>query len=737
MMTNSQHSESKAFYLLHPTLQRWIWKQRWTNLRDIQEEAIHSILANDRDVIISAATAGGKTEAAFLPVLSDVLRTNSEGVAVLGIIPLKALINDQYQRLESLTQATGIPVFAWHGDVTASKKNKALASSGSVLLITPESLEALFVTRPDQTMRAFRSLNRIIVDELHVFIGAERGRQLQSLMHRVEYVVGKKIPRIGLSATLGDMLMASDFLRHDKTMPCDTLQAKTGGRELRVQLRGYHREISDDKSNNILESKKDKALAKHLFNHLRGSNNLIFSNSRMGVEGLTDDLRALCDELKMPNEFFPHHGNLSKSFREDIESRIKKQSLPTSVVCTSSLELGIDIGSVKSVAQIGPPPSVSSLCQRIGRSGRTEGAPAILRNYITEFEHVNESKRSLDEILFLGMIQAIAMIHLLVRGWVEPPYPDRLHLSTFVQQLLSVITQYNGARPVFLWNLLCETGPFSSITIKIFKHILTRLGEKDVLHQSKDGTLLLGLRGEKIVEHYGFYAAFMSPEELTVVAGGKVLGTLCPNKDLCAGVTIVFAGRRWIVNSYDQQRKQLHVSPSSTGKVPVFYGGEGPIVHDEVRSEMVRCLKSSNIPIFLDVKAKEMLEKARSNFAKINQNGRILFRTKNNTTFIIWKGDKVCYTIHLLLLRAGLSSRIAGCVFQVSNVSPDKLLEILEQIISQPLPEESDLTKWVEVKGREKYDYLLDDYLLDVSCCVGLLDLEGARIAVAEFCTAS
>jgi ATP-dependent Lhr-like helicase len=712
-----------------------VWKQRWTNLRDIQEQAINSILANDRDVIISAATASGKTEAAFLPVLSDVLRTNSDGVAVLGIIPLKALINDQYQRLESITQATDIPVFAWHGDVTASQKSKALASSGSVLLITPESLEALFVTRPDQAMRAFRCLKRIIVDELHAFIGAERGRHLQSLMHRVEKIVGKKIPRIGLSATLGDMSMASEFLRHNKTMPCEVLQAKAGGRELCVQLRGYHRIVFDDKKKNLQEAKKDKELAKHIFKHLRGSNNLIFSNSRMGVEGLTDDLRELSDELKVPNEFFPHHGNLSKSFRQDVESRIKKQSVPTSVVCTSSLELGIDIGAVKSVAQVGPPPSVSSLCQRIGRSGRSEGSAAILRNYITEFEHVNEGKRSLNEILCLGMIQAIAMINLLVRGWVEPPQPERLHLSTFIQQLLSLIAQYSGSKPVFLWHILCEEGPFSSISVEMFKHLLTLLGKKNVLHQSKDGTLLLGQKGERIVEHYGFYAAFMSHEELTVVAGGKSLGTLRPNRDLCAGATIVFAGKRWIVNSYDPKRKQLHVSASSAGTVPLFGGGEGPILHDEVRIEMGRCLRSSDIPIFLDVNAKKMLTKARSNFSKISDSGRILFQTKDKTTFVIWKGDRVCYTIHLLLLKAGLTSHLAGCVFQVYQMSPDKLIEKLEQVLSQSLPEASDLTKWVEVKGREKYDYLLDDYLLDASCCVGLLDLDGARKAISEFYT--
>ncbi|WP_264984123.1 DEAD/DEAH box helicase [Pseudodesulfovibrio portus] len=725
---SSQHSESRGFTLLHPSIQRWIWKQGWTSLRDIQEQAIGSILDCNRDVIISASTAGGKTEAAFLPAISDVLRAEPEGVGILGIIPLKALINDQFQRMEGVTRNTDVPVFAWHGDISTSRKGKALSTPSSILLITPESLEALFVRRHAELRKAFRSLRRIVVDELHAFIGTERGMQLQSLMHRVEMAAGRKIPRIGLSATLGDMSMASDFLRHDGSLPCDIIESKTGGRELKVQVRGYVETKSNGPDHN--EQSVWQAIGSHLFTTLRGSNNLAFANSRQNVELLSDMLRRTSEATRVPNEFFPHHGSLSKEIREETEERLKKHSLPTSVVCTNTLELGIDIGSVKSVAQIGPPPSVASLCQRIGRSGRKEGDPAILRAYVREAEW--DAELPLFHKLRLRTVQVVAMIQLLAQGWNEPPLPNRLHLSTFIQQLLSSISQHGGMNPAAAWSALCGTGPFAHIDTDVFKHLLTVLGAKDILLQAGDGTLLLGEKGERIVEHYTFYAAFTSPEEVSIVTEGKTLGTLTTVYPIVPDSFLIFAGRRWIIKSYDEERKQVLVSPATGGELPKFDGSGGSFVHDRVREEMRNCLETTALPPFLDKQGQELLAQARKTYAEVGLKHKGVLTKGTDTTFVVWKGDRICFTIFLMLLKSRLSVDYVGPVFTAHKVSPADFNEAIGTILKSPPPDPMVLIHTLKGKEKEKFDYLLDDGLLDAACSVGILDVEGAINALSH-----
>lgn len=714
-------SESRAFSLLHPSIQRWIWKQGWTRLRDIQEQAVGSILSSDRDVIISASTAGGKTEAAFLPAISDVLRSEPEGISILGIIPLKALINDQYQRLDGIIRDTELPIFAWHGDISASRKGKALSTPSSILLITPESLEALFVKRHPEVRKAFQSVRRIIVDELHAFIGTERGMQLQSLMHRVDLVAGKKIPRIGLSATLGDMSKATEFLRHDSALPCDVIESKMGGRELRVQVRGY---VSSPNDSEKSEESVWQAISGHLFKTLRGSNNLVFANSRRNVELLSDKLRTVSDVARVPNEFFPHHGSLSKEIREEAEERLKKLSLPTSVICTNTLELGIDIGSVKSVAQIGPPPSVASLCQRIGRSGRQEGDPAILRTYIQEEEW--DATLSFADKLRLRTVQAVAMIMLLIKGWNEPPISNRLHLSTFIQQLLSSIAQHGGLNPAVVWNNLCGTGPFGHIDTDVFKRLLRVLAAKEVLTQAGDGTLLLGRKGERIVEHYSFYAAFVSPEEVSIVTDDKNLGTLTANFPIVPDSYLIFAGKRWLIRSFDESRKLVQVSPAEGGELPRFDGSSGAIIHDKVREEMKTCLESDSFVPFLDDQANELLSQARAAYADAGLADQSILKSGKNTVFTIWKGDRICFTIFLLLQKKSLTVDWYGPVFTLSKISPEELAERIKLLLSKDLPTPMELVHDLKGKGKEKFDSLLDDLLLDATCSVGFLDVEGA-----------
>jgi ATP-dependent Lhr-like helicase len=341
--------------------------------------------------------------------------------------------------------------------------------------------------------RVFGATRAVVIDELHTVLDSERGVQFRSLLTRLELAIKRPIRRIGLSATLGDMDLAKAYLRPDAASSVQLIEADGGEAELRLQLRGY---VSGDEDENSPSA--TDAIAAHLFKHLRGSDNLVFAGARQRVEIYADRLRELCEREHLPQEFYPHHASLSREHRDFVERRLKDVAKPTTAVCTSTLELGIDIGDVTCVAQIGAPFSVAALRQRLGRSGRREGQPAILRQYAVEAKLTLES--SFVDRLRLGLIRSIAMIDLLLEGWCEPPKPEALHLSTLVHQILSVIAQRGGASANVIYNVLCREGPFRKVTTEVFANVLRAIGhpETDLIEQSGSGLLLLGKTGERL-----------------------------------------------------------------------------------------------------------------------------------------------------------------------------------------------------------------------------------------------
>ena len=686
-------NQSSSFELLHESVQKWIWRQGWTSLRDIQENSIPVVLRRDSDMIISAATAGGKTEAAFLPILSHILSEPNSGYDVLYVSPLKALINDQYRRLQDMTQGTKVEVTPWHGDVDASRKSKSLKNPSGILIITPESLESFLINRNTSVKKAFGNLKYIVIDELHAFIGNERGKQLQSLLSRIEQITGNKAPRIAMSATFSNYDKVKSFLRQDGSMPCVVPNQGDSSHETRILVKEY---LLDNNTDVKME------IAKEVFTKLRGSNNLAFTNSRVDAENYAVLLADMSEEANVPNEFRVHHGSLSKVEREAVEQELQKGQTPVTALCTSTLELGVDIGKVKSIAQIGVANSVSGLRQRLGRSGRRD-EPSILR--VLSIENDESSGWLYD--LRTNLVQNIAVIELLRQKEYEEPVVDKPHLSTLIQQILSLVASYSGFYPKEGWEILCNQGAFRNITPKIFLDLLRCLGERGIISQLNTGQIIVGKEGEKLLRRLDFYTAFVAPVDYDVInsADTKRVGMLQSLPEVNS--QIILAGKRWIVDKIEQKSKKIYVTRIKTGG-SISFASEMPEVDEIITQKMRDIYMADDVYPYLDVvsESHQELIKAREHFIKHNLDMRFYV----GTTLFTWAGAKVNRTI-ALMVKLRLKKSLNYNHLMIHGISPKDIAAVL----SQSKPKGDDLAALVFrfEKEKQQYDHYLSEDLLN------------------------
>lgn len=699
--------EKSSFDLLSPFIQRWIWRQGWHSLNEIQEKAIPIILKGDSDVIISAATAGGKTEAALFPVLTSIEEDWGYGCKVLYISPLKALINDQYRRLLELTEGTRIKVTPWHQDVSYSVKNRFLKAPNGILIITPESLESFLMNRRAEAEDLFGSLRYIVIDELHAFIGAERGVQLQSLLARVETMVSRKIPRIAMSATFSDFDCVKTYLRNNSDFPCSIVAQEKSSHEVKILIKEYVEKESQDIGYEICNE---------IFNKLRGTNNLVFVNSKIEAEGYTTRLSTVCEENNVPNEFRIHHGSLSRDIRGEVEKELQEGRYPITAVCTSTLELGVDIGKVKSIAQIGIANSVSGLRQRLGRSGR-RNEPSVLRVLSIDDDcgYWGELRSSL--------FQNIAVVELLREHKFENPLKKSLHFSTLIQQLLSLIASYGGVLAKEAWQYLCVNGAFKNVTSSVFLQLLHCLGEKNVISQLQTGEIVIGWVGEQIIRKVEFYATFMQTDDYTVfdINGGRI-GSI--REDPQRGDVIMLAAKLWEVQKVVRTSKAVYVSPTDQdGKF--LFSGSGIEVSPLIIEKMKEIYSSSDEYPYLDNKAKEQLGVGRKFFQQHNLANAFFIEYEEESIFFTWAGMRINHTIELIFNYNAEEERIIECnAVYLTGITPSDITYILEK----GKPRAIDLASLLDfdLKIRQKYDYLLTDELINMEYAISCLDIDGA-----------
>ncbi len=514
----------------------------WPDLRPLQRAAIHPLMDGE-DAVLLAPTAGGKTEAACLPILSAMSEQQWSGTSVLYLCPLKALLNNLVTRVDGYAQWLGRRAALWHGDTRESQRQRIRADRPDILLTTPESLEAMLIGVKTDHAHLLGGVRAVVVDEVHAFAGDDRGWHLLAVLERLERVTGRPVQRIGLSATVGNPEQLLTWLQGSgagkrparviSPVPSASGPAPTG--EVELDYVGS------------LENAAKLIAALH-----RGEKRLVFCDSRRQVEQLGAALRER--EVTV----FLSHASLSAEERARSEQAFA-EARDCVIVSTSTLELGIDVGDLDRVIQIDSPSSVASFLQRIGRTGRRPGST---RN-----------------CLFLAtrkdtLLQAAALLLLWGEGWVEPvtPPPEPRHLVA--QQLLAVTLQQQRIGDQLWptqWNGLA---PFDVSAKPILRHLVSQ-GFLD----EDDGLLFIGPEAERRFGRRHFIeltASFTAPPQFTVLAGRTEIGQMDPSvltEERPGPRRLLLGGRSWQVTFIDWARKRAFVEPTDGGGVAKWSSG--------------------------------------------------------------------------------------------------------------------------------------------------------------------
>jgi ATP-dependent helicase Lhr and Lhr-like helicase len=606
------------FNRLAPFIQEYIYNHGWTELRAVQVEACRVLFETDAHLLLATGTASGKTEAAFLPVLTLLHERPATSVAVLYIGPTKALINDQFWRLSDLLVEADIPVWHWHGDVSQSEKKKLLKSPSGVLQITPESLESLLINRRAELGRLFGDLRFVIIDEVHVFMGSDRGRQILCQIQRLSRFLRDEPRRIGLSATLGDYSLAESWLASGSRRGVVTPHVEAGPRTVRLAMEHFlvsaketgdtHRQSEPAQPQAGQGEPKPIAdpFDQFIYDASRGRKCLIFANSRGETESVIAALRQMAERERAPDVYHVHHGSIAKTLREAAEHAMRKPGAPAVTAATVTMELGIDIGQLERVIQLQAPFSVSSFLQRLGRSGR-RGEPAEIWFACREEEPT--ANESLPEQVPWQLLQSIAIVQLyLEERWIEPIQPLQCPFSLLYHQIMSTLVSMGELTPSALAQQVLTLPAFHGVSTDDLRHLLKQLIAIDHIEQTEERGLIVGLAGERIVNNFRFYAVFPDNEEYAVREQGREIGSIIMPPP--PGERFGLAGRTWEVLEIDTKRR-LVFAKRVGGRVKARWMGSGGNIHSRILQRMRLVLQEDVVYPYLQQHGQDRLEQAR------------------------------------------------------------------------------------------------------------------------------
>ena len=642
-----------------PFVQDFIYSHQWEELRAIQVAAGEAIFESDDNVLLTASTASGKTEAAFFPILTEFWEDPPATVGALYIGPLKALINDQFLRLDDLCAEAHIPIWKWHGDASASHKARLLKHPSGVLQITPESLESLLLHKHNAIPALFGDLRYVVIDEVHSLLRGDRGGQALACLERLCRMAGCRPRRIGLSATIGDPELAGRYLSAGSGRGCVIPRIDARGARWRLSMEHFYvtgpqaperewrreerpglpQEAGDEPSYELpeepaqaqpvpagspapqeapaLQAPPEQAATDvaptgadpgvgYIYEHTRGRKCLVFVNSREEAEGVCTTLRQYCEAQGEPDRFLIHHGNLSQSFRETAEDLMRDEDEVLTTVTTATLELGIDIGRLERAFQIDAPFTVSSFLQRMGRTGRRGQPPEM---WFVMREEQPEPRALLPETIPWKLLQGIALVQLyLEERWVEPPNLDRLPYSLLYHQSMATLASSGELTAAQLAERVLTLAPFHRVTLDDYRVLLTHLLATDQLQRTEGGGLIVGLAGERVTNNFRFYAVFQENEEYTVRSESQEIGTIVAPPP--AGERIALAGHVWVVEEVDHQRHLIEATLVK-GKVPAYFGEVAGDVNTRVLERMRTALREERGYPYLQDNAVARLRQAR------------------------------------------------------------------------------------------------------------------------------
>ena len=729
-----------------PFVQEYIYRNRWENLRAIQVAAGEAIFNTDDNVLLTASTASGKTEAAFFPIITLFSEDMPRSVGCIYIGPLKALINDQFSRLNDLCAEADISVWHWHGDVAQSHKSKLMKHPSWILQITPESLEAMLLHKHAAIPKLFGDLRFVVIDEVHSLLRGDRGGQTLCLIERLSRLAGVNPRRIGLSATIGDPEKTGEFLSLGTGRRTIIPKIEAKGSRWRLSMEHFYvknTQAAEDRTDiealPVLEEKTDQAPENadpgigYIFEHTRGKKCLVFVNSREECETVTTTLRQYCERMHEPDRFLIHHGNLSASYRETAEQIMKDDSQYMTTVTTATLELGIDIGRLERAFQIDAPWTVSSFLQRMGRTGRRELPPEM---WFVIREDEPEIRAMLPSTIPWKLLQGIALIQLyLEERWVEPPRLDRLPFSLLYHQTMSTLASCGELSPRALADRVLRLSYFHRISQEDFKVLLRHLIRTDHIQQTEQGGLIVGLAGERVVNSFKFYGVFQENEEYTVRCEAQELGTVVLPPPV--GEKLAIAGHVWLVLDVDHKRHLVYCEQVK-GSIPAYFGQCPGDLHTKILARMRRVLREDRQYPYLMKNAVARLEQARYTAAHSGAGEKPLIHLGGNMWCLLpWVGTYAFLAMERFLkikcaYRLGLRNFDSARPYYMQftmKVDAEAFFRIVAEEIRKPM-DPMDLVYPKELPLFDKYDEYLPEELVKKGFALGVLDLEGLRAAV-------
>ena len=739
----------RAFDRYAPFVQEYIYQNHWENLRSIQVAAADAIFNTDENVLLTASTASGKTEAAFFPIITLFSEDMPSSVGCIYIGPLKALINDQFSRLNDLCAEADIPVWHWHGDVAQSHKAKLMRHPAGILQITPESLEALLLHKHAAIAKLFGDLRFVVIDEVHSLLRGDRGGQTLCLIERLSRIAGVNPRRIGLSATIGDPEGTGEFLSLGTGRKTIIPKIDAKGSKWRLSMEHFYvkdAQAAEDKqipgALPVLEEKTDEAPANadpgigYIFEHTRGKKCLVFVNSREECEMVTTTLRHYCELNHEPDRFLVHHGNLSASYRETAEGIMKDDSQYMTTVTTATLELGIDIGRLERAFQIDAPWTVSSFLQRMGRTGRRELPPEM---WFVIREDEPEVRAMLPTTIPWKLLQGIALVQLyLEERWVEPPRLDRLPFSLLYHQTMSTLASCGELSPRALADRVLRLHYFHRITQEDYRVLLRHLIATDHIQQTEQGGLIVGLAGERVINSFKFYGVFQESEEYTVRSESQELGTVVSPPPV--GEKLAIAGHVWQVLDVDHKRRLIYCQQVK-GSVPAYFGQCPGDLHTKILTRMRRVLQEDRQYPYLMKNAVARLEQARFTAAHSGAAEKPLINLGGNMWCLLpWVGTYTFLTMERFLKikcadRLGLRNLDSARPFFIQftmKADESAFFRVLAEEIRKPI-DPMELVYPKELPLFDKYDEYLPEELVKKGFALGVLDVDGLREKVLSW----